>query len=90
MYLALAAPKTFTKAVVWVAICLIYNPPASSVQDVRDLDEYIIDTSDKLRNIYQDCGIIILGDFNNYDPKIKYPTRDLSTLSNNLPEDLPS
>ena len=52
-----------------VAICLFYNPPASSVQDVRDLVEYITDTSDKLRNIYPDCAIVILGPFNNYDPQ---------------------
>ena len=52
-----------------VAICLFYNPPASSVQDVRDLVEYITDTSDKLRHIYPDCGIVILGPFNNYDPQ---------------------
>ena len=62
-------PKRLPRPLSGVAICLIYNPPASSVQNVRDLDEYIIDTSDKLRNIYQDCGIVILGDFKNYEPQ---------------------
>ena len=52
-----------------IAICLIYNPPASSAQDIRNLNEYLIDTSDKLCNIYPDCGIVILGDFNNCEPQ---------------------
>ena len=60
-------PKRLPRPLSGVAICLIYNPPASSVQDVRDLDEYIIGTSDKLRNIYSGCASVILGDFNNYD-----------------------
>ena len=62
-------PKRLPRPLCGIVICLIYNPPDSSAQDVRDLDEYLIDSSDKLRNIYPDCGIVILGDFNNYDPK---------------------
>jgi hypothetical protein len=42
-----------------IAVCLIYNPPDRSAQELRDLGEYLIDTTD--------CGIVILGDFNNFD-----------------------
>jgi hypothetical protein len=50
-----------------IAVCLIYNPSDRSAQELRDFDEYLIDTTDCLRNKYQDCGIVILGDFNNFD-----------------------
>ena len=36
-------PKRSPRPLSGVAICLIYSPPASSVHDFRDLDEYIID-----------------------------------------------
>ena len=42
-------------------------PPDRSAQEFRDLDEYLIDSTDCLRNKYPDCGIVILGDFNNFD-----------------------
>jgi hypothetical protein len=46
---------------------LPYNPPDRSAQEFRDLDEYLVETTDCLRNKYPDCGIVILGDFNNFD-----------------------
>ena len=49
------------------AVCRIYNHPDRSAQVLRNLDEYLIDTTDYLRNKYPDCGNVILGDFNNFD-----------------------
>ena len=60
-------PERLPRPLSGIAVCLIYNPPDRSAQELRDLDEYLIDTTDCLRNKYQDCGIIILGDFNNFD-----------------------
>jgi hypothetical protein len=60
-------PEGLPRPLSGIAVCLIYNPPDRSAQELRDLDEYLIDTTDCLRNIYPDCGIVILGDFNNFD-----------------------
>ena len=73
-------PKRLPWPLCGIVICLICNPPLSSAQDVRDLDEYLIDSSDKLRNIYPDCGIVILGGFNNYDPKNLISTRGFNQV----------
>ena len=50
-----------------IAACAVYNPPGRSVEDHRDLDEYLINTMDSIQNTYPNCGIIFLGDFNNFD-----------------------
>jgi hypothetical protein len=43
-----------------IAVCLIYNPPDRSAQELRDLDEYLIDTTDRLRNKYPDLELLFL------------------------------
>jgi hypothetical protein len=61
-------PERLPRPLSGIAVCLIYNPPPDrSAQEFRDLDEYLIDSTDCLRNKYPDCGIVILGDFNNFD-----------------------
>jgi hypothetical protein len=57
-------PERLPRSLSGIAVCLIYNPQDLSAQELRDLDEYFIDTTDCLRNKYPDCGIVILGDFN--------------------------
>ena len=52
-------PEHLPRPLSGIAVCLIYNPPDRSAQELRDLDEYLIDTTD--------CGIVILGDLNNFD-----------------------
>ena len=37
-------PKRLTRSLSGVAACLIYNPPVSSAQAVRYLDEYFINS----------------------------------------------
>ena len=44
---------------------VVYNPPNSPVQN--DLVSYLSDSVDSIRGQYPDCGIVVLGDFNNLD-----------------------
>ena len=44
---------------------VVYNPPNSPVQN--DLVSYLGDSVNSIRGQYPDCGIVVLGDFNNLD-----------------------
>ena len=46
---------------------MVYHPPGRSVQEHKDLDEYLISTTDLLRNKHPDHGLVFLGDFNDFD-----------------------
>jgi hypothetical protein len=44
---------------------VLYSPPDKSAQEQRDLVNYLIESLDEARNQLPDCGIVLLGDFNN-------------------------
>ena len=46
---------------------MVYHPPGLPTEDHRSLNEYVINTIDFLRNKYPDCGVVVLGDFNDFD-----------------------
>ena len=48
-------------------VCVVYHPPGLSAKDHQDLNDYLVSTIDTLRNQYPDCGIVLLGDFNNFN-----------------------
>ena len=67
------------------------QPPDRSAQELRDLDDYLVNTTDSLRNKYPDSGLAILGDFNNFGAPnllsghnlkqvVRLPTRGSATL----------
>ena len=47
---------------------IIYSPPDKSAQDQRDTINYSIETLDHARNKFSDCGIVLVGGFNNLTP----------------------
>ena len=49
-----------------IAICVVYHPPGLPEQDHYLLNEYFINSADILRNQYPNCGLIFLGDFNDF------------------------
>ncbi len=50
-----------------IAVCVVYNPPGRTAEELCDLDEYLMNTTDSIRNCYPNCRIVFLGDFNNFD-----------------------
>ena len=84
-------PPCLPRPLTGIILCVVYNPPDRSAQELRDLDEYLVNTTNSLRNKYPDCGLAILGDFNNFGaPKllsghnlkqvVHLPTRGSATL----------
>jgi UV DNA damage repair endonuclease len=54
----------------------VYNPPGLTISEHNDLNEYLINTIDLLRNNNPDLGLVIMGDFNNLE------IRSLTTSQN--------
>ena len=47
-----------------IVVGVLYNPPDRSMEDQHELKCYLIKCLDCIHKKYPDCGIIILGDFN--------------------------
>ena len=59
-------PHRLPRSVTSIYFAVVYNPPInSSVQN--DLVSYVSDSVDSICGQYPDCGIVVLGDFNNLD-----------------------
>jgi hypothetical protein len=62
-------PFCFPRSIIGIIIGIVYNPPDKSIQEQRDLVAYLVETLDLVQNTYMylECGIVLLGDFNNLD-----------------------
>ena len=58
-------PDRLPISVASIYFAVVYNPPNSPVQNY--LVSYFNDYVGSLRALYPDCGIVVLGDFNNLD-----------------------
>ena len=87
----LIRPPRLPRPLTGIIVCVVCNPPDRSAQELRDLDEYLVNITDSLRNKYPDCGLTILGDFNNFGAPnllsghnlkqvVRLPTRGSATL----------
>ena len=74
-----------------IAICAVYHPPGLPQNDHQLIKEYLSSTIDSLCNQHPNCGVILLGDFNDLDTSpllshhnlkqvVKAPTRSSSIL----------
>lgn len=61
----LVKPFWLPRSISNIAICAVYNPPASLHQEM--LCKHIIDSIDKVNTRYPNAGICVLGDFNRCD-----------------------
>ena len=50
-----------------IGIAVIYHPPGLPVKEHDDLNEYLINTADQIRNKYPDHNLILTGDFNDFE-----------------------
>ena len=58
-------PKRLPRSLSGLAVCGVYHPPDKSVEDQSSLRDYLINSTDVIKNKYPDSGKVILGDFNN-------------------------
>jgi hypothetical protein len=61
------APPRLPRSLCGIAICAVYHPPGLPQDDHQSLKEYLSSTIDLLCNRYPNCGIILLGDFNDLE-----------------------
>ena len=60
-------PHRLPRKISCIVMGILYSPPDKSAQDQRDTINYLIETLDHARNKFPDCGIVLVGDFNNLD-----------------------
>ena len=56
MYVAITTPYTrLPRPLSAIAVCVVCNPPDRSIQEQRELCEYLSNTIDTINNKYPDC-----------------------------------
>jgi len=84
-------PRRLPRPLSAIAICVVYHPPGLPVERHKNLSDFLITTTDYLRNNHPDHGLVFLGDFNDFDTNIfarnhslkqvvKVPTRNSAIL----------
>ena len=61
------APKRLPRPLSGIASCAVYHPPGRSIESHKELNDYLINTTDRLRSEHPEYGLIFLGDFNDFD-----------------------
>ena len=59
-------PTRLPRPLSGIAVCVVYHPPGLPEQEHYPLNEYLVNNADILRNQYPNCGLIFLGDFNDF------------------------
>ncbi|XP_068707713.1 uncharacterized protein [Montipora foliosa] len=84
-------PKRLPRRLSGMAVCVVYHPPGRPTESHKGLNDYLINTTDRLRNEHPDHGLVLLGDFNDFDCSnlvshhilkqvVQQPTRDSAIL----------
>ena len=60
-------PKRLPRPLTGIAVSFVYHPPNLTAQEHKDLNEYLINTTDLIRNKHPDHGVVLLGDFKDFD-----------------------
>lgn len=50
-----------------ILVAVLYCPPDTCASKQRDFVQYLIETTDGVRDVFPDCRLVILGDYNNLD-----------------------
>lgn len=75
-------PHRLPRSITGIVSGVVYSPPGTTAQDQRNLTCYLIETLDTTRNKFPDCGISLLGDFNNLDLSELLSSHNLSQVVN--------
>ena len=73
-------PKRLPRPLSGIAICVVYHPPGLAVPEHNDLNDYVINTIDQLQNKHPDYGLVILGDFNDFEIRTLITSQNLKQL----------
>ena len=84
-------PKRLPRPLTGIAVSIVYHAPNLTAQEHKDLNEYLINITDLIRNKHPDHGVVLLGDFNDFDIRnltsnqnlkqvVKQPTRGSTVL----------
>ena len=73
-------PHRLPRKISYIVMGILYSPPDKSAQDQRDTINYLIGTLDHARNKFPDCGIVLVGDFNNLDISDLLTGHDLNQI----------
>lgn len=84
-------PRRLPRPLSGIAICVVYHPPCRPADSLKELNDYLINTTERLCNEHPDHGLVLLGDFNDFDCSnlvthhslkqvVQQPTRDSAIL----------
>ena len=84
-------PTRLPRPLSGIAVCIVYLPRGLPVENHRQFNEYLVLTIHSLRNQHPNCGLVLLGDFNDFDISnilsshnlkqvVKVPTRGTAIL----------
>ena len=59
-------PTRLPRPLSGIAVCVVYHPPGLPEHEHYLLNEYLTNSADILCNQYPNCGLVILGDFNDF------------------------
>ena len=59
-------PTRLPRPLSGMAVCVVYHPPGLPEHQHYLLNEYLTNSADILRNQYPSCGLVFLGDFNDF------------------------
>ena len=79
-------PKRLPRPLSGIVICVVYHPPGLTISEHNDLNEYLINTIDLLRNNHPDLGLVIMGDFNDLEIRSLTTRQNLKQVVANLLE----
>ena len=48
-------------------VCIVYHPPGQPAESHKELDDYSVNASDHLCIEHRDHGLVLLGNFNNFN-----------------------
>ncbi|PFX16746.1 hypothetical protein AWC38_SpisGene18968 [Stylophora pistillata] len=60
-------PRRLPRPLSGIAICVVYHPPGRPADSHKEQNDYLINTTDRLRNEHPDHGVVLLGDFNDFE-----------------------
>ena len=60
-------PKRLHRPLSGIAICVVYHPPGRPAESHKELNDYLINTTDRLRNEHPDHVLVLPGAFNDFD-----------------------
>ena len=79
-------PPRLPRGISSIVVGTVYHPPRAGYND-RQMSDYLLESLSKIEARFPDCGLIILGDFNNLNSTRARNAYGLEKLSRFQPAD---